>query len=138
MGGQRPRETRGGGGGGCTGRHGGRALRWEGAPSVQWGLGRGAPAGRRLRLGGHQAGMVGRVKELLRFPFSPACCPPARTRGPGEGVQCLLGPGSLARENTLDSFPFCAGLARLQLSFPKPSEPQTSQHTERVAASDTE
>lgn len=80
MGGQRPRETRGGGGRGCTGRHGGRALRWEGAPSVQWGLGRGAPAGRRLRLGGYQAGMVGRVKESLR---SPSARPAALLLEPG-------------------------------------------------------
>lgn len=70
-------------------------------------------------------------------PLSPACCPP-RTRDPGEGVQCLLGPGNPSFESTLNYSPFCAGLARVQLSFPKPPEPQKSQHRERVAASDTE
>lgn len=96
--------------------------------SRPWCVGEG-PAGRWLCLGGHQGGMGGGGTTWI--PSSPACCPPAKTGGPEEGVQCLLGPGSCASENTLNSFPFCAGLERVQLSVPKPSEPPPKANTER-------
>lgn len=122
MGGQRPRETRGGG---RTGRQADRALRWKGTPSAA-GAG-GAPAGRQALVRGHQGG---RADEPLR---SPAALPAALLLEPGPrgGFSASRDLGAPSCENTLNSFPFClASPARLQLGSPKPSRPRKSQQRE--------
>ena len=128
------RDTGGGGERGHTGRQTDRALSPEGAPPVQQGWGGGAPAGRQLRSRGHQEGMVGGWRNPL-VPSSPACCPCARTGGPG-GDSVPPSAWEHHREDTQDALPFCAGLKKSPAAFPQtlgtPPAPG-SQHRERVA-----
>ena len=137
-GGQRPRETRGGVG------RGGIQVGRRTEPSDRKGhpqcskAGEGEPQlGGSSPGGGHQEGMVGGWRISL-VPSSPACCPPARTGGPGWHS---VPPSAWEhhRENTQNALPFCAGLKKSPAEFsPKPSEPHPhpgSQHRERVAAS---
>lgn len=121
-GGQRPRETRvGGRERGHTGRQTDRALSPERAPPVQQGWGGGAPAGRQLRSRGHQEGMVGGGGT----PWSPPALPAALVLEPGaqEGIQCHPQPGSTTEKTRRMPSPSVLALKRVQLRFPKPSEP---------------
>lgn len=60
----------------------------------------------------------------------PSCCPPARTGAPGEGVQCLPGPGRPSQPRAwLNSFP-SAGLTQVQLCPPSPPRTLKTQRTQ--------
>ena len=72
--------------------------------------------GGRLWLGGHQGGSG---KGYTLIPSHPACCPPARTRGPGEGVQCLLGPGCPELREQAELLPSLCWPRRSPAGFPQ-------------------
>lgn len=68
-------------------------------------------------------------------PSSPACCPCARTGGPG-GDSVPPSAWEHHREDTQDALLFCAGLKKSPAAFPQTlgtPPPPGSQHRERVA-----